>query len=295
VNEQLFAQLSAWLAREPVALASVLSTRGATPRKSGSRMLITAKATHGSVGGGLTEARVIAAAHQLLRSGQAKTSLAIDLAGGVGAAGVCGGHMLIGLRRWHGEDDQQRAADIVAQLAAGGSLVLSSDDLGGEPAQPIYPDVRLVIIGAGHCGLALHDFARRLDFDLWVYDERHAEVARFKDATQLTGAATELARALDTPRTVFAVCLNRDFHTDIRVLRELAQRPPHFIGVMGSARRLHEVRRALPDCEGLFERLHAPVGIEIDAQTPHEIAVSILAQLIEVRRALITQEDPNPP
>ena len=286
MNERLFARLHAWLAMGPVVLASVLETRGATPRKGGSRMLIGAGDTFGSIGGGMAEARVVAAANTLLQDAGRSTEVEIDLTGREGAAGICGGRMRIGLRRWHGADDGLRAALIAETLAAGNSLTLECDDLGGGDPQPIQPDPRLLIIGAGHCGLALHDVANLLDFDLWAYDERSDELAKFNHATCLSGPIDLLTTALDTRRELFVVLLNRDFQCDIATLRVLCHRPPRFIGMMGSAKRIVEVRAALPEHAAALASLRAPVGIDIDAQTPHEIAISILAELIQQQRAL---------
>src|SRR3546814_3809322 len=90
-DEHLFAQLAISLHREAVVLASVLHTRGATPRKRGARMLIAAERCAFSVGGGMAEVRVIAAARALLANRQRQSTVVIDLSGGADAAGVCGG------------------------------------------------------------------------------------------------------------------------------------------------------------------------------------------------------------
>ena len=286
MNERLFARLHGWLSAGPVVLASVLETRGATPRKGGSRMLIGASGSYGSIGGGMAEAQVVTAAHALLHDAGRSVEVEIDLSGRQGAAGICGGLMRIGLRRWHGIEDGLRAASIAETLAAGNCLNLDCSDLGGGEPQPIQPDFRLLIVGAGHCGLALHDFADQLDFDVWAYDERSEELAKFDHATRLSGPVDSLSSALDTRRELFAVLLNRDFQCDIAALRVLCHRPPRFIGMMGSTKRIGEVRAALPECATALAGLRAPVGIDIDAQTPHEIAISILAALIQQRRAL---------
>jgi xanthine dehydrogenase accessory factor len=102
----------------------------------------------------------------------------------------------------------------------------------------------------------------------------------------LSGPIDSLSSALDTRRELFAVLLNRDFQCDVAALRVLCHRPPRFIGMMGSARRIGEVRAALPEHAATLAGLRAPVGIDIGAQTPHEIAISILAELIQLRYAL---------
>jgi xanthine dehydrogenase accessory factor len=233
----------------------VVETRGAVPRERGAKMLIGADWTQFSVGGGAAEARVILAARAMRED---RDEVALDLSGGAGAQGVCGGSMRVALERW---TDVARARAIAAELAA------------GRRVEALEPNVRLLIVGGGHCGAALSELARFLDFHLVVYDPR----------PELSAAAT-LAEALETPRRVYSVLLNRDYEADVAALRVLATRPPRFTGMMGSRRRIATVRAALPEHSGWIETIVAPVGIELDAQTPHEIAVSILAQLIEFRR-----------
>lgn len=284
MDERLFARLAALLEREAVVLAHVRATRGAVPRRRGSRMLVTAGSTEFTVGGGLAEARVIAAARQLLASTEeSPRHIDIDLLGGPDSAGVCGGTMRIALRRWQGEEDLAHARTLAASLQRGERATLRSHEGNDETLQP---DPRLLIVGAGHCGLALYELARTLDFELWVQDERADCFAgdAFAQAQRLCGKAEALTLALDTQREVYAVLLNRDYAADVAALDVLCRRPPRFLGMMGSAKRIAEVRRALPHLVDALANLHAPVGIEIDAQTPQEIAVSILAQLVQERR-----------
>jgi xanthine dehydrogenase accessory factor len=193
------------------------------------------------------------------------------------------------LRRWHGGDDLARARAIAAQLRGGRELVLCGSDLGSErESQLARPDARLLIVGAGHCGLALYQLAQFLDFDLWVFDPRPDcfGAGQFARAECLNGGFELLARANATTRSVFAVLLNRDFHTDVAALEVLCRKPPAFMAMMGSGKRIAQVRAALPQHAVALHALEAPVGIEIAAQSPHEIAVSILAQLILRRRQL---------
>jgi len=311
LDERLFGRLSSLLGEEPVVLASVLETRGATPRKGGSRMLITATRSEFSIGGGQAEAQVIEAAHALLaaargaqpfprsrfspapsrwrvRSGERKphsADLDIDLTGRPGAAGVCGGSMHIHLRLWQGAGERLQIRQISERLAAGHAVDFAVVDEDPSVVETLLPDARLLILGGGHCGRALYDLARHLDFDLWVQDVRPACFAdgEFSDATRVCGALNELERAFTTARPLYAVLLNRDYAADIEALRFLAGRELAFLGMMGSAKRITEVLAALPDQAGRLATLRAPVGIEIGAQSPHEIAVSILAQLLQVR------------
>lgn len=283
MDEALFAQLADWLRRDAVVVASLLDTNGATPRKRGSRMLIRDDAIAFSIGGGLAEARTIAAARQLLRDAATPTvRLSIDLGGGPGSAGVCGGRMQLSLRRWAGAADRALAADSAARLAAGHPVTLPHADAG--PA--LQPDPRLLIVGAGHCGVALHAAAQLLDFNIAVFDTRTEcfAGAAFAGAEIYCGSYAELARALDTPRAIYAVLLNRDFGADIASLRELCRTTAAFVGMMGSRRRIRQVIEALPEHADALQRLQAPVGLDIGAETPQEIAISILAQLLQRRR-----------
>ena len=300
MDERLFSRLSARLRDGPVVVASVLSTQGATPRKAGSRMLIARSGCEFSVGGGMAEARVIDAGLRLLQSCDAgdasrQARVDIDLTGKPGAAGVCGGRMLVTLRYWAGDADRARAADIAAALHAGRRVPLRPDDIGTAgigvdhmraPADLwLQPDARLLIVGGGHCSHALFELARTLDFDQWVFDPRSScfEHDQFAGAHVLSGGFGRLAEAFASERPVYAVLLNRDYASDVATLQILQAHPCAFIGMMGSRKRVAEVRGALPDAPILAD-LVAPVGLPIDAHTPHEIAVSILAQLIMQRR-----------
>lgn len=287
MNERLYARLAARLRRGPQVLASVLDTRGATPRKAGARMLIDPQDSEFSIGGGLAEARVLAAAQDLLQTAGQASLLTIELNGLPGAAGVCGGQMQLVLRRWDGPADQQRADALAATLARGASVQLSAEDA-GHPlgAVRVDADPRLLIVGGGHCGHALYELARYVDFEQWIFDPRpeYAEPARFPGAHCLSGEHAVLRQALDTPRALYAVLLNRDFHSDVATLRVIAGARFAFLGMMGSQRRIRHVLAALPEEAAALSTLQAPVGIEIEAETPHEIAISILAHLIRTRR-----------
>lgn len=326
MDERLFTRLAALLDTQPVVLASVTATRGAVPRRAGARMLVTADATEFSVGGGMAESRVVEAARELLRgcrpshsdSGPSSVSerasarddsasmaaatggvtvggaedptlsatMSIDLTGRAGSAGVCGGSMSIALKRWDPED-RARAIELSTTLQSGRIATLHAIDAGAGADATLHPDERLLIVGGGHCALALYELARHLEFDIWVHDERADcfDQARFASATILAGPAALLARALETPRPVYAVLLNREYRADVEALEVLCARPPALVTMMGSRKRIDEVRAALPGHDAALARVVAPTGIEIGAETPHEIAVSILAQLVAFRRA----------
>lgn len=283
MNERLFATLADWLAHEPVVLASLTACDGATPRNPGARMLIAHERCVYSIGGGMAEVQVIAAARTLLVAGEQARTLDIDLRGGPDSAGVCGGRMRLHLRRWHGAGDEIEAKRLGECLAAGNTVELEAERGGIGEREMLQPDPRLLIIGGGHCGLALAQMAAMLDFERWLYDDRADLDLDCPGATCLRGEPERLDAALGSERKVYAVLLNRDWQRDLACLRVLARQPPHWIGMMGSRRRIAQVRAAL----ALHELpITAPVGLDIGAQTPHEIAVSILAQLVALRHGV---------
>lgn len=287
MDERLFSRLATRLTDGALVLASVLNTRGATPRKRGARMLIGPDWAEFSIGGGLAEARVLAAARNLLEQRSAADLVRIDLTGGSDSAGVCGGSMLLALRRWCADDSGQRAAQIASALRGGLPVELRGADVGDPSgARVIAPDARLLIVGGGHCGAALYELAQSVDFDLWIFDPRpeYAHATQFPGAQVLSGDFAQLHLALDTQRDIYAVLLNRDFHSDVDTLRVFAGAQFAFLGMMGSRKRIAAVLAALPTQHAQsLSALQAPVGLAIGAQTPHEIAISVLAHLIQAR------------
>ena len=288
MDEALFARLAEVLNQgQAVVVASVLTTHGSTPRKRQARMLIQTDAIHFSVGGGAMEARVIAQARQMLATGGEQQTLTVSLDGSADAAGICGGGMSLALRRWHGPVMSQRAQTIATALAAGERQTLSPEDLGAPEAtaQPLRPRPRLLILGAGHCGHALAELARYLAFEVVVADSRPEcfVPGRFEGVQCIDAEPASLRAATRTGRDLYIVLVNRDFPADVAALEALAGTRCAFLGMMGSRRRVQLVRQALPQHTTWLQQLVAPVGIEIGEQTPHEIAVSILAQVLECR------------
>lgn len=239
----------------PCALCTVTRTSGSVPRHAGSKMLVGAGGAllAGTIGGGTMESRVIELAQQALRDGKPRTA-AYQLADpGRGDPGVCGGEVEVFI-------------------------------------EPLLASPTLLIIGAGHVGRALTFLAKWSGFRVVLTDDR-TELCT-PDASPgadeyLPGPLPEvLPRTALTPLTYVAL-VTRGYPIDVEALPLLLQAPVAYIGVIGSQRRWITAANALRE-RGVggaeIARIHAPIGVEIGAETPEEIAISIMAEIIRTRR-----------
>jgi xanthine dehydrogenase accessory factor len=149
----------------------------------------------------------------------------------------------------------------------------------------------LVIVGAGHIAVPLSRMASLCDFSVTVLDDRpsFADPVRFPEARRVIAASLrETIRELSIDADTFIVLVTRGHAHDVDCLLEVLDRPAGYIGMIGSQRRVDAVFQLLEGEMGIdpvrFERVYAPIGIAIGAHTPAEIAVCILAELINVQR-----------
>jgi xanthine dehydrogenase accessory factor len=158
--------------------------------------------------------------------------------------------------------------------------------------ESIPPVDRLVIVGGGHIGRALCEIGSLLRFEVTVVDEREefARPERFPHAVRVcNGDPEEVLGPLPGGEHAHFVLVSHGYASDVRALRALSGKEARYIGMIGSRRRVEIVRRALRQDgieEDHLDRLFAPVGIDIHAETPEEIAVSIAAEIIAVRGGL---------
>ena len=239
------------------AVATIVNVRGSIPSFKSAKMLVRDDGTiAGTIGGGCVEAEVWQAAREVMASEKPRT-LSFDL-------------------------NQDPKYD--TGLVCGGTLEIF--------VEPVLPPPLLYIFGAGHVGYELYKAAGRAGFDVIVSDDReaYANVERFPEAREVIADDFDRALAGMTPSdSSYIVIVTRGHRDDMRVLRWAVKTQAKYIGMVGSRRKAITVFRELTK-EGLnpelFERVHSPVGLDIGAITPEEIAVSIVAELIGIRRGV---------
>ena len=166
--------------------------------------------------------------------------------------------------------------------------------------EPIAPPPDVYVVGAGHVGYHVARLATLVGFRVHVLDDREtfANRERFPSATEITvdGIAGFLAGA-DLPSTSYVVVVTRGHTHDLSAMRALAGRPFRYVGMIGSRAKVARIFDALAG-EGApaewLAQVRAPVGLQIGAITPEEIAVSIVAELIAVRRAAMPDSGGTP-
>jgi xanthine dehydrogenase accessory factor len=257
VKEVLEAVLRAEERGEPAALVTVVATEGSTPQKAGARMVVYPDGTIvGTIGGGCVEAEMTWRARQAIETRRpqlASYDLTPDQAGEDGL--VCGGRMQVFI-------------------------------------EPIEGTPTLCLFGAGHVAQPLARMAKAVGFRVEVADDRlkFANRDRFPDAdlVVLDDFASAAAR-MTLGRNSYAVVVTRGHRGDEDALEAVLGKGLRFVGLLGSRPKLVHVVSALEE-RGLpaeqLASIHCPLGVEIGAATPEEIAVSVLAQMIAVRRGV---------
>ena len=241
-------------------IASVVDTHRSVPRHAGARMLMVDDGRQlGTIGGGEMEARVRAAAPDVLASGR-PARLDFDLIDPArGDPGVCGGSMTVHL-------------------------------------EPFMPQPHLVVIGCGHVGMAVVELAHWLGYRVTAVDDRSdvADPERLAGAdTILDGTLTGGVQQAGIDDRTHVVLHTRNSAIDAEVLPVVLDSPARSIGVMGSARRWSTTRAALAEAgvgDDQLDRVTSPIGLDIAAEDPAEIALSIMSQIVELRHRELSAE-----
>ena len=237
------------------ALASIVNTVGSIPGSASAKMLVRDDGSIvGTIGGGAAELEVIQIAREVIeREKPQSISFNLTKRPGIDAGMVCGGSL-----------------DIFVE--------------------PVVPSPTLYVFGAGHCALATYRAARSVGFEVVIVDDREAFAnrERFPDAKAIIVAELDVAVLQLAPNPAsYIVSLTPGHMTDMRVLRWSLGTQARYIGMMGSRRKVTGIFQELQK-EGVppesFARVHAPIGLDIGADNPEEIAISIVAELVACRR-----------
>lgn len=245
---------------DPAALVTVVSTEGSTPQKAGAKMLVRPDGSLvGTIGGGCLEAEMTRRARQAIEDRKvqlASYDLTPEEAGEDGL--VCGGRMQV--------------------------LI-----------EPVESTPVLCLFGAGHVAQPLARMAKACGFRVEVVDDRvkFANEKRFPDADLIVvDDFSDATSQLTLSRNTFAIVVTRGHKGDGEALESVLGRDLRFVGLLGSKAKVVHIFAALAEKgvsrEDLAE-VHAPLGLEIGAESPDEIAVSILAEMIAVRRGVDPQ------
>ena len=149
---------------------------------------------------------------------------------------------------------------------------------------------QLFIIGGGHCSLAFSKLMRGMDFYITVYEEREGlntlEKNEFANEIIIADDYTALANLIPSGPNQYVVIMTFGYRTDDIALRALLDKQFKYLGVLGSKKKMEKLfddYRADGIAEEVLQRIHTPIGIAINSQTPEEIAVSIAAEIIKVK------------
>lgn len=236
-----------------VALCVITKTSGSTPRRAGAKMLVYPDGSiSGTIGGGEFESKIISEALSSLKNGKTRNITYTLNDPKKGDPGICGGQMEVYV-------------------------------------EPILNKPTLLIIGAGHIGNMLVQLGSWLDFNVVIADDREgfANPEKQPDANHhIKAPLSEIIKKSAINEQTYIVMTTRNLEVDVELLPKILKLNPSYIGVIGSKRRWFETKKQLGEKKiepNLIEKVHSPTGIEINAETPKEIALSIMAEIIMLR------------
>ncbi len=243
--------------QQSAALCIVIDTKGSTPRKHGAKMIVfTDGSIYGTIGGGSVEKEVSEKAVMLIKTGKPEKctfSLEKDL-------GMhCGGYMEVYI-------------------------------------EPVIPLKKLYIFGAGHIGRAVAKFAAELNFAITLFDAREG-IFLDNEFSAYTSVNMDYFKAIDNAvfdENTFSVIVTPKHSFDEEILAKIGKKPHAYIGMIGSANKVELLKKRFIKEKILtkieLDKIDMPIGIKFAVETPQEIAVSIIAKLIDVRNTASLKE-----
>lgn len=189
----------------------------------------------------------------------------------------------------------------ILALDTGNIQFIKTSDNESYLIEPYFPEPKLIIFGGGHIAKPLVEFGKKVGFNITVIDDRpsFANSKRFLEADKVLCESFEKSfDSLNLNKSTFAVIVTRGHRHDIDCLREVLKYETGYVGMIGSKRRVKGVMDQLIS-EGyskeVLDKVNSPIGIEIGAVTPEEIAVSIIAEVIKYRRLSDKKTEGNKP
>ncbi len=241
--------------KKQAVLITVISAKGSVPRVAGSKMLVQQDGTiHGTIGGGAVEKIVIDEALQTLHSGKPRiVKHDLDDKNGADTGMVCGGNMEFFL-------------------------------------EPLLSAEKLYIFGGGHIALHLSRLAEIMDWPFVVIDDRSefCNPQRFPDAAELYNEApAAFAEKVTLTDTDYVVVITHGHEYDYEILKHILKKKFAYLGMIGSKVKRRDIYGKLTENNGFTEKdlqkIHSPIGLKIGGETPQEIALSIMAELIQIK------------
>jgi len=263
MNQEVFAAVASALDRgEPAALVTIVSTTGSTPQRVGAKMLVFGDGRQvGTIGGGCYENDAFWKAREAITNRRPQLvhyELDDDFAQETGL--ICGGQMSVYI-------------------------------------EPIEPAPELYVVGAGHVGYHLANLAHEVGFRVHVVDDREKFASRERFPNAVEVVAEEIPAWIERtplPQHAYVVIVTRGHTNDLEALRALAPRDLRYLGLIGSRAKVARIYDQLVADNippNVLKQVHAPIGLDIGAVTPQEIAVSILAELIAVKHGKVKSRD----
>jgi xanthine dehydrogenase accessory factor len=262
MNQEVFAAVAEALERgEPAALVTIVSTTGSTPQRVGAKMLVFGDGRIvGTIGGGCYENDAFGKAREAIASRRPQ------------------------LIRYELDDDFAQESGLIC----GGQMSVY--------IEPIEPSPELYVIGAGHVGFHLANLAHQVGFHVHVVDDREkfANAERFPHAEVITEDIPAWIERTRLSPHAYVVIVTRGHNNDLDALLALAPRDLRYLGLIGSRGKIARLYAALTSeamPAALLNQVHAPIGLDIGAVSPEEIAISILAELIAVKHGRVKGRD----
>lgn len=255
MDSKIYAKINEMISLQKQAtLATLVNTTKGTPRKLGAKMLVMSDGSIiGTIGGGMFEKQIIDESLKVCETGE-PVLLNKDLSASESSVGaVCGGQVSIFL-------------------------------------EPIIKTSKLFIFGGGHVGKAIAEIAQYLDFSINIADDRDEWANRDNypmECKLWTGDMLKSAEEIPVDKSSYIIILTRSWKLDEEILKRLIKKEYAYLGIIGSKKKIkthHDNLAGEGYMEDDFKKVYAPIGLPIGAYSPHEIAVSILAEVIAVMK-----------